>query len=302
MNFFWVNLGTSHKEVFKNKFLWAPQFTINKKGSKIVNQGWSSVAKVKQGDIIFGHLDSQVVCVAKATKDVFPSPRPEGKTFDQWNENGWKVEIEITKIPQPVRDSEFCDFFIDNYNSECIPKVFTVKGICSVFYMSSLPKAAGALILSHIQDADYIIDDFKAKKHPIPEIGSKIDTFREAMTKARIGQGLYRKKLIELWNGKCSATELAFEELLVASHIVPWSLSEPHERIDQYNGLLLSPNIDKLFDKGLISFTDEGALLLGKLITDEVLGKLGISKNLKISALKPQNLPYLARHRELFKF
>lgn len=302
MNFFWVNLGTSHKEVFKNKFLWAPQFTFNKNGSKIVNQGWSSVSKVKKGDIIFGHLDSKIVCIAKATKDVHPSPRPEGKTFDQWNENGWKVDIEITKIPEPVRDSEFCDFFIEKYNSECSPKVFTVKGICSVFYMSSLPKGAGALILSHIQDTNYIADDFDPKPRPEPKIGSKIDTVREAIIKARIGQGPYRKKLIELWNGKCSVTELAFEELLVASHIVPWSLCESFERIDPYNGLLLSPNLDKLFDKGLISFTDEGKLLLGTSITDEVLNKLGISKHSQISALKPENLPYLSRHRELFEF
>ncbi|MGA7584486.1 MAG: HNH endonuclease, partial [Rouxiella badensis] len=91
-------------------------------------------------------------------------------------------------------------------------------------------------------------------------------------------------------------------ELLVASHIVPWSLCESFERIDPYNGLLLSPNLDKLFDKGLISFTDEGKLLLGTSITDEVLNKLGISKHSQISALKPENLPYLSRHRELFEF
>ena len=296
MNFFWVNLGTSYKEVFKNKFLWAPQFTLSKNATKIVNPGWSSVAKVKQGDIIFGHRDSAIVCIAKAVQDVYASPRPESKTFDQWNEIGWKVDIELTPIPQPIRDSEFSDFFIEKYNAFCSPKVFTVKGICSVFYMSLMPKAAGALILNYIQDTDYIIDDV------VPAATSAKNTERETIIKARIGQGPYRKKLVEIWHGKCSATDLAYEELLVASHIVPWALCDSSERIDPYNGFLLAPNIDKLFDRGLISFTDEGKLLRSESITDEILAKLGITKSLKIAAVKKQNLPYLARHRELFKF
>ncbi|KAB7898215.1 hypothetical protein GA565_20780 [Rouxiella sp. S1S-2] len=169
--------------------------------------------------------------------------------------------------------------------------------------MSAIPSAAGVLLLSHIQSTAYIVDNFDMPDNTIEkEDVADRDTVREIMIKARIGQGPYRKNLIDIWNGKCSATGLDYTELLIASHILPWSLSEPHERIDPFNGFLLSPNIDKLFDKGLISFTDEGALLLGKLITDEVLEKLGLSKSLEISAIKPQNLPYLARHRELFEF
>jgi hypothetical protein len=297
MNFFWVNLGTSLNEVLKYNFLWAPQYTLNEKGTKIVNAGWSAVAKVRKGDVIFCYCDGEISCLAKATNDVDEADRPESRTFNKWKQQGWKIDVTLTAFSQPIRADEFKEFFIENYNSLCTPKVFTSKGQCSQFYMSTIPAAAGALILSYCQDTASIVDVVSAESPTTPMV-----TEREAIIKSRIGQGPYRKKLIEIWHGKCSATDLAYEELLVASHIVPWALSDSSERIDPYNGFLLSPNIDKLFDRGLISFTDEGKLLRSESITDEILAKLGIAKSLKIAAVKKQNLPYLARHRELFKF
>lgn len=305
MNFFWVNLGGSYDEVLEHKFLWAPQFSFNEvKETKYVNVGWSAVAKVKKGDLIFCYRNGEILRLAKALSDCYPADRPQSLTFDKWQKEGWKVDVELTKIPDPIKADEFKDFFIENYNTQCIPKVFTSKKQCAQFYMSAIPSAAGVLLLSHIQSTAYIVDNFDMPDNAIEkEDVADRETVREIVIKARIGQGPYRKNLIDIWNGKCSATGLSYTELLIASHIVPWSVCEPSsERIDPYNGFLLSPNIDKLFDKGLISFTDEGKLLLNESITDEVLDKLGISKSLQISAIKPQNLPYLARHREMFKF
>ena len=85
-------------------------------------------------------------------------------------------------------------------------------------------------------------------------------TDKLAIVNARIGQGRYRKQLIDLW-GRCSVTGYNEPSLLIASHIKPWRGSSNEERLDRYNGLLLQPNLDKAFDTGLISFSEAGRFL-----------------------------------------
>lgn len=111
---------------------------------------------------------------------------------------------------------------------------------------------------------------------------------------ARIGQGLYRKKLIELW-GACSVTHYPNCSILVASHIKPWSVSTAEERLDKFNGLLLVPNIDKLFDMGLISFRTTGAILISNSL--EQPEALGIRKDMSVS-LRAEHEVYMKYHRE----
>ena len=108
-----------------------------------------------------------------------------------------------------------------------------------------------------------------------------------------MGQGKFRKGLIQLWGG-CSVTGYPFSPLLVASHIKPWNISDNRERLDPYNGFLLLPNIDKIFDLGFISFNSGGGIL----ITEELIEhkRLGISSDMKINILD-HHKPYLEYHR-----
>ena len=85
--------------------------------------------------------------------------------------------------------------------------------------------------------------------------------------------------------------------ILIASHIVPWSESNDIERLDADNGILLSPSADSLFDRHLISFTDQGELLLSKKLESIELQKLGISLDIKIPINEGMK-KYLKRHRE----
>jgi hypothetical protein len=119
-------------------------------------------------------------------------------------------------------------------------------------------------------------------------------TEKEAMLAVRIGQARFRSLVLSLWDAICAITGAA--HFLVAGHIKPWSESTDAERVDPYNGIPLSPVYDKAFDTGLISFTDEGFIMVSeRLRTDSQ--KLGISGRERISCLRPQNLPYLAYHR-----
>lgn len=121
---------------------------------------------------------------------------------------------------------------------------------------------------------------------------------KEVCTKARIGQGQYRKEMISYWNGKCAVTGCAFTDILFASHAKPWKDSDAVECRDPFNGLLLIPNLDVLFDGGLISFADSGGIMISGLLSEDDQLKLGISKSLRIQNLDSRHLPYLKYHRE----
>uniref|UniRef100_UPI003F498725 HNH endonuclease n=1 Tax=Acinetobacter tandoii TaxID=202954 RepID=UPI003F498725 len=121
-------------------------------------------------------------------------------------------------------------------------------------------------------------------------------TVKQQLINARIGQGNFRKELISMW-GKCCANGCIYIDILRASHIKPWRDSTNEERLDKFNGLLLSPNFDALFDKGLISFKDDGKILISKALSNDVRNTLGILKDTKV-ALQPSHAKYMKWHRE----
>jgi hypothetical protein len=124
-------------------------------------------------------------------------------------------------------------------------------------------------------------------------------TERTALILARLGQGQFRSDLIRLWQG-CSVTGCRAIEVLRASHIKPWKkCSSRHERLNVFNGLLLMPNLDALFDKALISFDRKGKILISKLLPKEHWQSLKVSTQMKF-LIKPQHQPYLRYHRNLF--
>lgn len=110
----------------------------------------------------------------------------------------------------------------------------------------------------------------------------------------RLGQGKFREKLVNYWQG-CAITNCEMIDILIASHIKPWSKSDNNERLDVYNGLLLLPNLDKLFDKGYISFNDNGEILISSKIENYEV--LGINKTMKIN-IEKEHSKYLKYHRD----
>ncbi|AUA31665.1 HNH endonuclease [Pseudomonas sp. SGAir0191] len=122
-------------------------------------------------------------------------------------------------------------------------------------------------------------------------------TERDALIKARIGQSSYRDDLLAYWGG-CAITDCCVPELLRASHIKPWRAASPAERLDPFNGLLLTPNLDLAFDRGLISFDDQGQVLLGEDLDPDSARALNITPSLRLRQIEPQHRGYLAWHRE----
>ena len=100
------------------------------------------------------------------------------------------------------------------------------------------------------------------------------ETERTAIVQSRVGQGLFRKQLMEKYRGSCVITGINHPKLLVASHIKPWAASDNQERLQVDNGLLLSATYDRLFDSGLITFDRNGRIFLSSFIGVENEKKL----------------------------
>jgi putative restriction endonuclease len=97
---------------------------------------------------------------------------------------------------------------------------------------------------------------------------------------------------------KCPITGIDNPELLRASHIKPWRVSSNEERLNTDNGLLLTPNYDHLFDKGLMTFSDDGKLIMSSGIDAKQARLLGIDDKAEIKGFSPKAIPFLRYHRE----
>jgi hypothetical protein len=128
-------------------------------------------------------------------------------------------------------------------------------------------------------------------------------TEAERLVVQRLGQDLFRKALMNYWNGRCPITGITDSALLRASHIIPWAeCANDDQRLDVHNGLLLSALWDSAFDAGLISFGDDGTVLTSPSLSAPAQLALGFDKSLKISGLTSAHLSNLKWHRTRYSF
>ena len=147
------------------------------------------------------------------------------------------------------------------------------------------------------EDAIQLIDD--TVEQEIKNNTEIDETERKALVSSRRGQGRFRQNLASI-EKCCRVTGVTDPRLLRASHIKPWrSCANNHERLDGYNGLLLAPHIDHLFDRGYISFSDEGNLLVSPRINPDQLSLLGISLDPtpNVGSFTKEQKSYLEFHR-----
>lgn len=145
----------------------------------------------------------------------------------------------------------------------------------------------------HKRIADSIITEIKAVEND----NTIKMTEKDSIVKSRIGQGIFRKGLIEYWHG-CAISQCPLTWILIASHIKPWRDADNQERLDPYNGLLLLPNYDKLFDLGYISFNSKGKIMYSRLLDKFDRETIGLTNNLHLVKLEEQHLKYLKYHND----
>ncbi|MCP3721414.1 HNH endonuclease [Paraburkholderia sp. CNPSo 3281] len=145
-------------------------------------------------------------------------------------------------------------------------------------------------------DADSIESDLRA----ILKDQSKTETERLAELAVRLGQGKFRADLLREFGNACSATRLAVPAALRASHIVPWKKADHDERRDPKNGLLLSANLDALFDRHMITFGPDGKLQMSALLAPHDTERLGPMPDLPWTPCD-ERAAYLRRHNAEFE-
>jgi putative restriction endonuclease len=170
---------------------------------------------------------------------------------------------------------------------------FEYKGLVELVSYSLLANKPSTFVfrLFHDQSAE---DDLLTHRGELVVLPV---TERESVIKARVGQGIFRKQLLEMWDG-CAVTGIKLPDVLRASHIKPWRDSTNAERTNRYNGLLLLPQYDHLFDKKLISFEDDGRIVKSPVLDRIPLNQLGINESDRLRALSGDHLPFLRYHRE----
>ena len=115
----------------------------------------------------------------------------------------------------------------------------------------------------------------------------------------RVGQDIYRKHLLQYWNGHCALTGISEKPLLKASHAKPWKdCKSAEERLSVFNGFLLEARFDALFDVGLITFDNTGLLIVSETLSFGTKQKLGIIAGMKLRWIREEHLPYLHWHQE----
>jgi predicted restriction endonuclease len=125
-------------------------------------------------------------------------------------------------------------------------------------------------------------------------------TTRQQIIQARVGQGDFRKELFDRYDGKCVVTGIDLSQMLIASHIKPWAVSDNQERLSADNGLLLSANFDKLFDLGLITFKNTGEMLVSRNVNEYNRKRIGIENGMKVELKATVNtLINLEYHRDM---
>lgn len=136
--------------------------------------------------------------------------------------------------------------------------------------------------------------EFEAKTRSMPK-----STEAERLVVQRVGQDIFRTALMDYWAGACAVLGVTEPRLLRASHIKPWSeCTSDAERLDAYNGLLLAAHLDAAFDAFLISFDDDGRIIISSALNDPDRTTLGIHAELRLTKVAPAHLPQLAWHRD----
>lgn len=174
---------------------------------------------------------------------------------------------------------------------ELAESIFGQNGLDSLFVVSDELRLASI----HAIQPKSSFEEIEAES---AELLALPETERQSIIQSRLGQGVFRKLLIEYWQG-CAVTECEFPPLLKASHIKPWSKSSNQERLDVFNGFLFAPNIDAAFDAGYISFDKKGNIIISPLFANTDAYSLRITSKLKIKAKKltERHQGYLEYHR-----
>jgi hypothetical protein len=291
MRYWWVNQNQTFQQERAGGFIWSPK--RNSIGGR--NPFYEFMREVAPGDLVLSFVGTFIRAIGIATSYCYECPKPAsfGAAGPNWDNIGWKVDIRYRDLQFPMRPADHMARIGPKLPAKYSPLQANGHGLQGVYLtaisndlMNILADLIGHEATSIIQlgaeafpIGDYATDVATWEDHLREEITSDqtIDqTERAQLIMARRGQGLFRKNVQNI-EQHCRITKVNRPEHLRASHCKPWRDCETHdERLNGENGLLLTPSIDHLFDRGFISFEGEGALLVSPVAHKPSLTRMGV--------------------------
>jgi hypothetical protein len=312
VRYWWVNQNQTYRQEQAGGYLWSPKRNAN--GAK--NPFYETMREVSPGDVVFAFVDTFIAAIGIARSYCWESPKPAefGTTGDYWEDVGWRVRVQFTRFVHRLRPKDHMAVLRPLLPAKYAPLQPNGNGIQSV-YLTELPtplaEALAGLIGAEAQALIGAVsvgtpmqtnDDLDYWEHRI-EVGVETDTSipvtdREAIIRARRGQGLFKQRVMEI-EQRCRITGVTNPVHLIASHCKPWRNATNDERLDGENGLLLTPSIDHLFDRGFIGFEGDGELIISPVAHKPSLERMGIETRsiVKVGAFTEGQLRFLEFHR-----
>lgn len=316
MRFWWVN----HKQTFNaevgGQYIWCPKRKQN--GAR--NHFYETLREVHRGDLVFSFADAHLQAVGLAKLPCYSCPRPDefGRVGEAWNDRGWRVDVGFQRFQRPLRITTVASQIAPLLPGKYSPIRPNGHGN-QVAYLAEIPRALARRLLelaepsllglldSHVlEEAGSLIADPQVLTEWEDQLQQRIaasesipETTRMALIQARRGQGRFKENVAR-HESRCRLTGVANPTHLVASHIKPWRESNDDERLAGSNGLLLTPSIDHLFDRGFISFDDDGVALVSPVADPESLPRMGVAldRRLFTGPFNPEQRRFLEYHRK----
>jgi putative restriction endonuclease len=316
MRYWWVNHKQTFRHEFSEGYIWSPKA---KRGGAL-NRFYETMREVAPGDVIFSYAGGVIRGFGIAKTNCYTSPRPDefGHIGEVWDDIGWRVDVNFAPISSPLRPSDHMQALAPTLPKQYSPINAAGHGYQHV-YLASIPRAM-ALMLGQLISPELlrIVRDTRAAEEPgvvdtelrgiseweeaetkrILQTKTLTETTRKALIKARVGQGLFRRNLAQ-FEDHCRITGVTYQAHLFASHIKPWRESTNQERLNGENGLLLTPSIDHLFDRGFISFEDNGELIISDIAHNESVRRMGVDTEhvVRVGRFSEGQKFFLAHHR-----
>lgn len=312
MRFWWVNQNQTYRHEIDGGYLWSPK----KNKNQARNQFYENMREVAPGDLIFSFKDTLILAIGIAQSYCSESPKPLefGSAGSYWENIGWKVRVRFTQLTKQIRPKDHIELLRPFLPSKYSPLQANGNGLQSVYLASvnenfaaalmHLIGAEAALLLKAAQAVEPIaaddLDFWESQiENTIAQNTSIPETERIALVRSRIGQGLFKDRVKKI-ETHCRITKVDNPTHLIASHCKPWRDATNEERLNGENGLLLTPTIDHLFDRGFIGFENNGELIISPVAHRPSLARMGIETNqtVNVGTFTEGQRRFLEFHRE----
>lgn len=287
MRYWWVNHAQTVQQEVAGCYLWSPVTEAH--GAKSLF--YDNMRRAAPGDVVLSYAAGKVGGVGVVADFAVSAPKPEefGSIGAYWSSTGWLLPVQWCDARLDVRPKDLLGRLASLLPSTHSPIQPGTGNGNQKAYLAEVDRAVINLILEAaglaftdilisptrtVADFAVVLDDIVESN--IQHDASLDETVREQLVRARRGQGLFRQRVYEI-EPVCRVTGVDTPTLLIASHIKPWrACGTAAERLDGFNGLMLAPHADFLFDRGLISFQDDGRPLFSSKLSDPDAAKLGL--------------------------